>query len=72
MQPSVAVSDRERQPQRAATTWRVAEFELLEQSEEDRRTMLAYLVLAGNDGAPVDEGLISRFDRDDLPLYHAV
>jgi hypothetical protein len=29
--------------------------------------MLAYLVLAGNDGAPVDEGLISRFDRDDLP-----
>ncbi len=29
--------------------------------------MLAYAVLAGADGAPVDEDLIHRFDRDDLP-----
>lgn len=28
--------------------------------------MLAYLVLAGNDGAPVAEELIHRFDRNDL------
>jgi hypothetical protein len=29
--------------------------------------MLAYLVLSGKDGAPVDEGLIRRFDQNDLP-----
>jgi len=29
--------------------------------------MLAYLILAGNNGAPVDPGLIARFDQDDPP-----
>jgi hypothetical protein len=29
--------------------------------------MLAYLVLTGRGGAPVDEGTIRQFDRDDLP-----
>jgi len=29
--------------------------------------MLAYLVLSGNNGAPVDPGLIARFDQDDPP-----